>query len=43
MLDLWHADGTHAQGWVGSLLATSGRFSSGHDAMRADDLCNFGS
>lgn len=42
MLDLWHADGTHAQGWVGSLLSTAGRFNSGHDAMRADDLCNFG-
>jgi hypothetical protein len=42
MLDLWHADGTHAQGWVGSLFSTSGRFSSGHEAMRADDLCNFG-
>ncbi|MBV8201698.1 MAG: hypothetical protein JOZ15_13835, partial [Acidobacteria bacterium] len=32
MLDLWHADGTHAQGWVGSLLTASGRFSSGHEA-----------
>ena len=42
MLDLWHADGTHAQGWVGSMLSTSGRFYSGHEAMRADDLCNFG-
>jgi hypothetical protein len=42
MLDLWHADGTHAQGWVGSMLSTSGRFNSGHEAMRADDLCNFG-
>jgi hypothetical protein len=42
MLDLWHADGTHAQGWVGSLLTASGRFSAGHEAMRADDLCNFG-
>jgi hypothetical protein len=42
MLDLWHADGTHAQGWVGSLLTASGRFSAGHDALRADDLCNFG-
>lgn len=42
MLDLWHADGTHAQGWVGSMLSTSGRFFSGHEAMRADDLCNFG-
>jgi hypothetical protein len=42
MLDLWHADGTHAQGWVGSLLTASGRFASGHEALRADDLCNFG-
>jgi hypothetical protein len=42
MLDLWHADGTHAQGWVGSLLTAGGRFSSGHEALRADDLCNFG-
>jgi len=42
MLDLWHANGTHAQGWVGSLLTGSGRFSSGHEALRADDLCNFG-
>jgi hypothetical protein len=42
MLDLWHANGTHAQGWVGSMLSTSGRFYSGHEAMRADDLCNFG-
>src|SRR5260370_762280 len=38
MLVLWHADGPQAQGWVGSLLATPGRFFSGHDAMRADDL-----
>ena len=42
MLDLWHADGTHAQGWVGSLLTASGRFAVGHEALRADDLCNFG-
>jgi hypothetical protein len=42
MLDLWHADGTHAQGWVGSLLTASGRFAAGHEALRADDLCNFG-
>jgi hypothetical protein len=42
MLDLWHADGTHAQGWVGSLLSGAGRFAAGHEAMRADDLCNFG-
>ena len=42
MLDLWRQDGTHTQGWVGSLVSLSGRFSSGHEAMRADDLCNFG-
>jgi hypothetical protein len=42
MLDLWHGDGTHAQGWVITLLATGGRFSNGHEALRADDLCNFG-
>ena len=42
MLDLWHADGTHAQGWVTALFTASGRFATGHDAMRADDLCNFG-
>lgn len=42
MLDLWRADGTHAQGWAGSLVSVAGRFSSGHEAMRADDLCNFG-
>jgi hypothetical protein len=42
MLDLWHPDGTHVQGWVGSLLNAGGRFSAGHEALRADDLCNFG-
>lgn len=43
MLDLWHADGTHAQGWVGSMLSGgAGRFAAGHEALRADDLCNFG-
>jgi hypothetical protein len=42
MLDLWHADGTHAQGWVGSLLSGGGRFAAGHEAMHADDLCSFG-
>jgi hypothetical protein len=42
MLDLWHADGTHAQGWVTVMLSSGGRFTSGHEAMRADDLCNFG-
>jgi hypothetical protein len=41
MLDLWRADGTHAQGWVGSLLS-GGHFSAGHEALRADDLCTFG-
>ncbi|HZF13659.1 MAG TPA: hypothetical protein VFE33_33115 [Thermoanaerobaculia bacterium] len=42
MLDLWHQDGTHAQGWVTVMQSSAGRFSSGHEAMRADDLCNFG-
>jgi hypothetical protein len=42
MLDLWRQDGTHSQAWVGSLVSLSGRFSSGHEAMHADDMCNFG-
>ncbi len=42
MLDLWHKDGTHAQGWVSTILSTGGRFYAGHEALRADDLCNFG-
>lgn len=42
MLDLWHKDSTHAQGWVSVLMTAEGRFSTGHEAMRADDLCNFG-
>ncbi len=42
MLDLWRADGTHAQGWVGSLLSGAGHFAAGHEALRADDLCSFG-
>jgi hypothetical protein len=42
MVDLWRADGGHAQGWVGSLLSSGGRFATGHEALRADDLCNFG-
>jgi hypothetical protein len=42
MLDLWHQDSTHAQGWVSVLMTAEGRFSTGHEAMRADDLCNFG-
>jgi hypothetical protein len=42
MLDLWHHDGTHAQGWVGIRMSAQGRYSVGHEALRADDLCNFG-
>jgi len=42
MLDLWHKDSTHAQGWVGVWMTAEGHFSSGAEALRADDLCNFG-
>jgi hypothetical protein len=42
MLDLWHRDSTHAQAWVGVIMTAEGRFSVGQEAMRADDLCNFG-
>ena len=42
MLDLWQHDGTHAQGWVGLRMSAQGRYSIGHEALRADDLCNFG-
>jgi hypothetical protein len=42
MLDLWHKDSTHAQAWVGVVLTAEGHFSSGNDALRVDDLCNFG-
>ncbi len=42
MMDLWHADSTHAQGWVGVMMSADGRYSVSHDAIRADDLCNFG-
>lgn len=42
MIDLWHRDETHAQGWVGVVMSAEGRFSTGHEALRADDLCNFG-
>jgi hypothetical protein len=42
MLDLWHGDGAHAQGWVGVRMSAQGRYSVGHEALRADDLCNFG-
>ncbi|HYX25789.1 MAG TPA: hypothetical protein VFC23_16670 [Thermoanaerobaculia bacterium] len=41
-LDLWHQDGTHAQGWVGLLMTAGGRFGTGHEAVRVDDMCNFG-
>ncbi|HWM93942.1 MAG TPA: hypothetical protein VN493_24505 [Thermoanaerobaculia bacterium] len=42
MIDLWHSDSTHAQGWVGTVMNAEGRFSVSHTAIRADDLCNFG-
>lgn len=42
MIDLWHADAVHAQGWVGVIMTAKGRFSVSHPAIRADDLCNFG-
>jgi hypothetical protein len=42
MIDLWHQDGAHAQGWVGIRMSSQGRYSVGHEALRADDLCNFG-
>lgn len=42
MLDLWHSDSTHAQAWVSVIMSAEGRFSTGHQAIRADDLCNFG-
>ncbi len=42
MLDLWHANLTHAQAWVGVRMSAGGRFWIGHRAVRADDLCEFG-
>jgi hypothetical protein len=42
MIDLWHSDSTHAQGWVGVQMSAQGRFSVSHSAVRVDDLCNFG-
>lgn len=42
LLDLWHKDSTHAQGWVGVIMTANGRFSAGNEALRVDDLCNFG-
>jgi hypothetical protein len=42
MLDLWHSDGTHAQGYVSVLMTAEKRFQVGHPALQADDLCVFG-
>ena len=42
LLDLWHADETHAQAWVGPVMTAEGRFSAGYPAIAADDLCNWG-
>jgi hypothetical protein len=42
MLDLWHKDSTHAQAWVSVIMSAEGRFSTGNEALRVDDLCNFG-
>ncbi|HEX5757729.1 MAG TPA: hypothetical protein VF121_00900 [Thermoanaerobaculia bacterium] len=42
LLDLWHADETHAQAWVGPVFTAMGRFSAGYAAIAADDLCNWG-
>jgi hypothetical protein len=41
-IDLWHSDGTHAQGWVSTLMTAEGRYGAGNAAVRMDDLCNFG-
>ncbi|HEV7505763.1 MAG TPA: hypothetical protein VGS07_12710 [Thermoanaerobaculia bacterium] len=41
-LDLWHHNGTHAQGWVTAMMTSDGRFGTGHEAVRVDDMCNFG-
>jgi hypothetical protein len=41
-LDLWHQNGTHAQAWVTALMSSAGRFGTGHEAVRVDDMCNFG-
>jgi len=42
MLDLWHTDGTHAQGYASVLMTAENRFVVGHPALQADDLCLFG-
>lgn len=41
-IDLWHSDGTHAQGWVTTLMTAEGRYGAGNEAVRMDDMCNFG-
>lgn len=41
MLDLWHANLTHAQAWV-EVRMSAGGYWVGHRAVRADDLCEFG-
>jgi hypothetical protein len=42
MLDLWHKDASHAQAWVSVMMSAKGHFSTGYEALRVDDLCNFG-
>lgn len=42
MLDLWFRDATHAQAFVSVRMSSGGRFTAGHEALRVDDLCNFG-
>lgn len=42
MLDLWHKDASHAQAWVSVMMSAKGRFTTGYEALRVDDLCNFG-
>jgi hypothetical protein len=39
-LDLWHADGTPAQAWVGPVMDASGRFSVSNAASVLDDSCD---
>lgn len=38
-IDLWHGDGTPAQGWVMPVLEAEGRFSVGNAATPLDDMC----
>lgn len=42
LLDLWFQNATHAQGFVSVRMSAGGRFTTGHEALRVDDLCNFG-